>query len=144
VRASAGDTLKGDYTETKSAVASPELSPPPQNVNVQPTESGFTVTWDPPTGDYTDSIIEYNIMYWDWNPNDCQFIASAAFESSPAVITDLKPGTNYIVAPVTWNANGQGLPVFANNVVPGAGTPPVPSSLAVHSNGPTTAQYVFS
>lgn len=120
------------------------MAPPPSNVNVQPTDTGFTVTWDDPAGPYTDSIVEYNIIYWDWNPNDCQYIEGAAFTSSPAVIDGLTPGTNYLIAPVTWNANGQGLPAIANNAVPGAGTPPVPTDLEVNSNDPTTVQYVFS
>lgn len=140
VRAAAGDTRKGEYSETLSAVAAPQLAPPPSNVNVQPTSDGFTVTWDPPTGDYTDSIVEYNIIYWDWNPDDCQFLAGAAFTRSPGVVTGLTAGTNYLVSLVTWNANGQGWPFAAHNVVPGAGTPPVPTDLVVLSNDPTSVQ----
>lgn len=140
VRASAGDTRKGDFTATESAVAHPQLAPPPQNVVVTPSNTGFTVTWDPPTGPYTDSIIVYNVIYWDWNPTDCQFIAGAAFTSSPAVIDGLTPGINYMIAPVTWNANGQGLPFMAQNAVPGAGVPPVPGAPSVNSNDPTTVQ----
>lgn len=140
VRASAGDAVKGDYTGSSSAVAAPELAPPPANINVEPTSDGFTVTWDPPSGDYTDSIVEYNVIYWDWNPYDCQYISGAAFKSSPAVITGLTPGTNYLIAPVTWNENGQGLPFIANNAVPGAGTPSVPTDIEVNSNDPTTVQ----
>jgi len=140
VRARAGNTITGEYTSTLSATAEPQLAPPPQNVNVESTDTGFTVTWDPPTGPYTNNIVEYNILYWDWNPTDCQHISGAAFTSSPAVITGLKPGTNYLVAPMTWNANGEGLPMFANNVVPGAGTPLVPTNLQINSNDATTVQ----
>ncbi|KAK5242537.1 hypothetical protein LTR20_009968 [Exophiala xenobiotica] len=138
VRASAGDFIKGAYTATLTATAQPQLAPPPQNIKVTPTADGFTVSWDPPTGPYTDTIVEYNIVYWDWEPNDCQYITGAAFKSSPATITGLTPGVNYLIAPVTWNANGQGLPAIANNAVPGAGTPAVPSNLLVNSNDPTT------
>jgi hypothetical protein len=140
VRASAGDSIKGAYTATLTATAQPQLAPPPQNIKVTPTADGFTVSWDPPTGPYTDTIVEYNILYWDWEPNDCQYITGAAFKSSPATITGLTPGVNYLIAPVTWNANGQGLPGIANNAVPGAGTPAVPSNLLVNSNDPTTVQ----
>lgn len=142
VCASAGNTIQGAYTSTLSAVAAPQLPDPPQNVNVEPTADGFTVTWDPPTGPTTGTIVEYNVIYWDWNPTDCQYIGGAAFTSSPAVITGLTPGANYLIAPVTWNENGQGLPLFANNAVPGAGTPSVPTNLQVNSNDPTTVQYV--
>lgn len=140
VRASAGDNRKGDYTATLSAVAHPQLAAPPENVVVTPTETGFTVTWDPPTGDYTGNIVIYNVLYWDWNPTDCQYISGAAFKSSPAVIERLNPGTNYLIAPVTWNENGQGLPFAALNAVPGVGTPAVPGAPSVNSNDPTTVQ----
>ncbi|KAL6887012.1 carbohydrate esterase family 3 protein [Trichoderma evansii] len=143
VRASAGDNRKGDYTATLSALAHPQLAAPPENVVVTPTETGFTVTWDPPTGDYTDSIVEYNVLYWDWNPTDCQYISGAAFKSSKAVIEGLNPGTNYLIAPVTWNENGQGLPFIAQNAVPGVGTPAVPGAPSVNSNDPTTVQITW-
>lgn len=140
VRASAGDSIKGQYTGTQSAVAKPQLAPAPANIRVQPTDAGITVTWDPPSGDFTDSIVEYNVIYWDWQADHCQFINGAAFKSSPAVITGLNPGTNYLVGVETWNANGQGFPALVNNAVPGAGTPPVPSGLTVDSKDPTTVR----
>lgn len=140
MRASAGDSRKGAWTASRSAVAEPQLAPPPQNIKVQPTETGFIVTWDPPTGPYTDSIIEYNILYWDWNPYHCQYITGAAFENSPAVITGLEPGTNYLIAPLTWNENGAGLPTIARNAVPGGGTPPIPTDLEIISKDPTSVQ----
>lgn len=139
VRAVAGDRMSA-FTSSVSAVATPELPPPPQNINVQPSGSGVTVTWDPPSGGSTGSIVEYNVIYWDWKWDHCQFISGAAFKSSPAVINDLIPGRNYAVFLVTWNQNGQGLPVGSFSVVPGAGTPPVPSGLDVHTNDPTTVQ----
>ena len=140
VRASGGDDIKGDYTATGTAEAKPQLAPPPQNVRVEDTSSGVTVSWDPPKGDYTDSIIGYNIIYWDWEPCHCQYIAGAAFKSSPGAIKWLTPAINYMIAVVTWNENGQGLPIFASNVVPGAGTPPVPSGLVVDTIDPTSVR----
>ncbi|KAF5254019.1 hypothetical protein FANTH_1201 [Fusarium anthophilum] len=144
VRARYGDYSVGPYTSKLSAKATPKLSDPPQNVKVEPGDDGFTVTWDPPTGSNTDSIVEYNILYWDWSPDNCQIITGAAFTSSPAVIKGLTPGRNYLIAPVTWNENGQGLPFFANNAVPGAGTPPVPSDLKILSTDPTTVHITWT
>ncbi|KAF4943841.1 hypothetical protein FGADI_13121 [Fusarium gaditjirri] len=144
VRARYGDYSVGPYTSKLSAKATPKLSDPPQNVKVEPGADGFTVTWDPPTGPNTDSIVEYNILYWDWSPDDCEIITGAAFTSSPAVIKGLTPGRNYLIAPVTWNENGQGLPFFANNAVPGAGTPPVPSDLKILSTDPTTVHITWT
>ncbi|KAH7182078.1 hypothetical protein DER46DRAFT_670422 [Fusarium sp. MPI-SDFR-AT-0072] len=144
VRARYGDYSVGPYTSRLSAKATPKLSDPPQNVKVEPAAGGFTVTWDPPTGPNTDSIVEYNILYWDWNPDDYEIITDAAFTSSPAVIRGLTPGRNYLIAPVTWNENGQGLPFFANNAVPGAGTPPVPSDLKILSTDPTSVHITWT
>ncbi|SCN74636.1 uncharacterized protein FFNC_11530 [Fusarium fujikuroi] len=144
VRARYGDYSVGPYTSKLSAKATPKLSDPPQNVEVAPAADGFTVTWDPPTGPNTDSIVEYNILYWDWNPDDCEIITGAAFTSSPAAIKGLTPGRNYLIAPVTWNENGQGLPFFANNAVPGAGTPPVPSDLKILSTDSTSVHITWT
>ncbi|KHN98894.1 uncharacterized protein MAM_03356 [Metarhizium album ARSEF 1941] len=40
VRASAGDSIKAQYTGSQSAVAKPQLAPAPANIQVQPTNSG--------------------------------------------------------------------------------------------------------
>ena len=140
VRSSAGDVIKSDYTSPVSATAKPQLPPPPQNIVAQSTGDGMRVTWDPPTGGNTGSIVEYNVIYWDWEPDHCQYIAGAAFTSSPAVITGLVPGRNYDVWVVTWNQNGQSLPMGSYNVVPGAGTPPAPTGLQVRTIDPTSVQ----
>lgn len=140
VRAQAGDSVFGTFSPTLSAVAKPELAPPPQNILVEPTDDGFTISWDPPTGPYTDDIVEYNIIYWDFAPEDCQLLSGAAFKSSPATITGLLPGRNYLVAPLTWNAHGQGLPTIASNVVPGGGIPPVPGIPSINPIDSTSAQ----
>jgi Fibronectin type III domain len=121
-------------------MAKPELAPPPTNVNVKSTPDGFTVTWDPPTGPHTDSIIEYNVLYWDSTPEHCAYISSAAFTCSPATVTGLERGVSYVIALTTWNKNGQGLPVSGNNVMPGAGRLGVPTDLIVTSSDATSAQ----
>ncbi|KAF1959976.1 hypothetical protein CC80DRAFT_584790 [Byssothecium circinans] len=143
VRAAAGDR-KSAYTSSVSAVATPELPPPPRNINVQPSGNGVTVIWDPPTGGSTGSIVEYNVIYWDWKWDHCQFISGAAFKTSPAVIDDFIPSRNYAIFLVTWDQNGQGLPAGSFSVVPGAGTPPIPSGLQVHTNDPTTVHLTWS
>ncbi|EFQ98504.1 hypothetical protein MGYG_01531 [Nannizzia gypsea CBS 118893] len=144
VRASAGDTIKGSYTETKTAVARPQLAPAPNNILVKPTGSGFTVTWDPPSGPYTDSIVEYNVIYWDWKADHCQFINGAAFKNSPATIAGLNPGVNYLIAIVTWNRNGQGLPLIGQNAVPGAKSPGIPNGLLIESQDQTSVRLTWS
>ncbi len=144
VRAVIGESLKGPWSGSVSAVATPQLPPPPTNINVQATGDGLTATWDPPTGGTTGSIVEYNILYWDWEADHCSFLNGAAFTSTSATITGLIPGRNYGVWIVTWNQNGQGWPAGSFSVVPGAGTPPTPTGLQVHSNDPTTVQLTWS
>jgi hypothetical protein len=131
VRASAGDNIKGSFTGTLTAEAKPQLAPPPQNVKVKSTETGFAVTWDNPKGPYTDSIDRYNIIYWDWKPDHCSYLNGAAFESSPGVVTGLPSRINYFIALVTWNEHGEGFPLFASNAVSGYGTPGTPSGVRV-------------
>ncbi|RMZ80034.1 hypothetical protein DV738_g2999, partial [Chaetothyriales sp. CBS 135597] len=125
VRACAGEHIKTDYTETLSADAKPELAPPPCNIHAEATEKGLVVTWDPPTGPYTDSIVEYNILYWEHNPKGPGWIASAAFTESPGVIPDLEPDKEYRIAMLTWNENGEGLPFHVEESVAGKVKPAV-------------------
>lgn len=145
VRASSGDTRKGAYTTTGSAKARPKLAPPPQNIRVQASEKAFDgirVSWDPPKGEYTDSIIGYNIILWDWEPRHCQFINGAAFKKSPAKLSWPMDNTNYLIALVTWNSNGEGLPAIGPNVIPGTRNPPRPSGLAIDTIDATSVRWV--
>ncbi|KAF1971713.1 carbohydrate esterase family 3 protein [Bimuria novae-zelandiae CBS 107.79] len=142
VRAVCGDK-SSDWTSYVTATATPKLPSPPRNIRIQPSSSGMTVTWDPPTGD-TGSIVLYNVLYWDWQWDHCQFISAAAFKSSPAVIDGLVPGRNYAIWLVTWNENGQGIPSNGSAVLPGKGTPSVPSALEVISYDPTTVGLSWS
>ncbi|KAF2764092.1 carbohydrate esterase family 3 protein [Teratosphaeria nubilosa] len=143
VRATAGDR-KGEWTAVQSAIATPELAPPPSNIDVQALSDGFCVTWDPPTGPYTDSIVEYNVLFWNQDPEACEFLGGAAFKESPAVLTNLKPGANYLVGLLTWNKNGQGFPTIAQNVRPGANKPDTPSNVTVHAKDTTSAHITWN
>lgn len=120
VRASAGNnTRKGDWTRVDTAVAHPQTAPAPQNVVVKATPTGFDLTFDPPTGPYTNSIIEYNILYWDKDIPGA-YLSGAAFVDSPIHIDGLVPGHHYDVAPLTWNAAGEGFPGVVRSVTIGS------------------------
>lgn len=106
IRTQYGDQY-GPWTGILSAVANPQTAPGPINVNVQSTATGFDISWDPPTGSYTDTIIEYNIIFFD-EDTPCDYLGAAAFTSSPAHIDGLVPGHRYLVAPATFNAAGGG------------------------------------
>lgn len=86
VRAVAGENQLGGWTSTLCATATPQLANPPQNVRTYPNGTGMTITWDPPTGQYTDSIQGYQIIIWDYDAT-CAFISGAFFTSSPAYIS---------------------------------------------------------
>ncbi|RAL11188.1 uncharacterized protein BO97DRAFT_347859, partial [Aspergillus homomorphus CBS 101889] len=137
VRASAGDNIKGEWTSVLSATAHPQTAAAPRNVVVKATATGFDISWDPPTGAYTDSIREYNVLYWD-KSQDCTFITGGAFTGTSGHIDNLTPGHYYFVAIVTWNAAGEGFPGIVTGLVPGAGTPPPPTDLTIVANDPTT------
>jgi lysophospholipase L1-like esterase len=127
IRVSCGNYQKGDWTSIASATAHPQTAPGPLNVVVSSTATGFDITFDPPTGPYTDSIVEYVIWYFD-KDTQCSWLEAAAFTSSPVHLDGLLPGHRYLVAPSTWNAAGGGFPEIVNSVTIGEGTPPAPSN----------------
>ncbi len=102
----------------------------------------FTVTFDPPTGPYTDSITEYNVIFYDFD-TPCSYLGGAAFTGSPAQLHGLVPGHRYLVAPTTYNAAGGGFPEIVNSVIVGGGTPAVPSNLQIIANDPTTVHVTW-
>ncbi|KAE8167238.1 hypothetical protein BDV40DRAFT_284981 [Aspergillus tamarii] len=142
VRASAGDTIKGDWTTTLTATAHPQTAEAPQNVIVSATTTGFDISWEPPTGSYSDSVIEYNVLYWDKDA-ECDFITGAAFTGTSAHIDSLVAGHRYFVAIETWNAAGQGFPAVVRSVIPGAGTPPPPTDLNIIAADQTTVHLTW-
>ena len=136
VRALAGNQ-QGAWTSVQSAIAQPQTAATPTNVFVNPTSGGVTVTWDKSVGPHSDSVILYNVITWDLD-TDCTFIIGNAFKQSPAVINGLNIGHRYLVAIEAWNANGEGFPMVAHNVVPGAGTPSIPTGFNLVSQDPTS------
>lgn len=142
MRASAGDTIKGDWTTTLTATAHPQTAEAPQNVIVSATTTGFDISWDPPTGSYSDSVIKYNVLYWDKDA-ECDFITGAAFTGTSAHIENLVAGHRYFVAVETWNAAGQGFPAVVRSVIPGAGTPPPPTDLKIIAADQTTVHLTW-
>ncbi|KAH9843460.1 factor for adipocyte differentiation [Teratosphaeria destructans] len=118
IRAKAGDHRHSKWTSPKTAISRPQTAPPPVNVTLKSMADSFQVTWDPPSGLYTDSIIEYNVLYLDCDVNSTSF-TSAAFSSSPATIVSLTAGHRYLVAISTWNENGAGFPDLLGTIIIG-------------------------
>lgn len=115
VRASYGNQAKSDWTPVRSATAHPKLASAPRNVVVKQTKTGIEVSWDPPTGPHTDSILQYSVL---WRDKDVPsiFMGLAAFQKSPARIDELEKGHKYDIMMLTWNAAGEGWPGEAQEI----------------------------
>ncbi len=143
VRTDNADDGKSGWSETLSATAHPKTAAAPKGIVTRATATGVDVSWDAPTGPYTDTIDRYEIITWDRDTPGA-FINSTAVRGTSAHINGLHEGHHYLVAVVTWNAAGGGMPGVARSVTVGAGTPPAPSGLEVTSTDATTVQLTWS
>ncbi|MGK5638341.1 fibronectin type III domain-containing protein [Streptomyces sp. URMC 126] len=139
VRTDNGEDGKSGWSETLTEVAHPKTAAAPKGIVTRATATGVDVSWDAPAGPYTDTIDRYEIITWDRDTPGA-FINSTAVRGKSAHIDGLKPGHRYLVAVVTWNAAGGGMPGGARPVTVGAGTPPAPTGLKVTSTDATTVQ----
>jgi len=92
------------------------------NVVAKVIATGFDIDFDPLPSPYTDSITEYNIVFWG-RDTPCAFLSGAASTGSPVHIDGLVPGHRYLVALTTWNAAGGGCSESVRDVTIGGGTP---------------------
>ena len=92
-----------------SATAHPQLAAAPRNIVIKENDGGYLVSWDPPEGPNTDSIIQYSVL---WHDHDIPgfFFGLGAFVESPAQINEFEEGHRYMFMMLTWNAAGEGLP----------------------------------
>lgn len=101
-----------------SATAHPQTAAPPSIVTATATATGIDISWNTPTGPYTDSIDRYGVLTFDDDAPD-EIIQSVGIRGLSAHIGGLIPGHRYEVAVQTWNAAGGGLPNGANAVTIG-------------------------
>ncbi|MFF7731178.1 fibronectin type III domain-containing protein [Streptomyces sp. NPDC008001] len=139
VRTDNGEDGKSGWSETLTDVAHPKTAAAPKGIVTRATATGVDVSWDAATGPYTDTIDRYEIITWDRDTPGA-FINSVAVRGKSAHIDGLKPGHRHLVAVVTWNAAGGGMPGVARSVTVGGGTPPAPTGLKVTSTDATTVQ----
>lgn len=124
VRVSCGDTQKGNWTHIGSAIARPQTAPAPENIVVTATSSGFDISFDPPSGAYTDCELEYQFLYFDMGvPMRFDCLKSISCAGSPVRVNGLVPGHRYFVAVSSWNTAGIGFPRFIDSVVVGRSQP---------------------
>lgn len=135
---------QSDWSPIVTAVAHPETAPPPVGIVTDDTATGLDISWDAPTGPYTDTIDRYQIIIWDRDTPGA-YTESTAVQGLSARIDGLVPGHRYSVWVVTWNAGGQGFPGSARPVTVGVpGTPPAPTGLQVTSIDGTTVQLTWN
>ncbi|MCX4808561.1 fibronectin type III domain-containing protein [Streptomyces sp. NBC_01214] len=109
VRTDNGDTVKSDWSPTVRATAHPRTAPPPVGIVTTATATGVDVVWGAPTGPHTDTIDRYQVITFDKDTPGA-FIDSTSVTGKSIHIDGLTPGHHYVVAVVTWNAAGGGLP----------------------------------
>ncbi|MEF3115129.1 fibronectin type III domain-containing protein [Streptomyces chrestomyceticus] len=143
VRTDNADDGKSGWSETLSATAHPKTAAAPTGIVTRATATGVDVSWGAPTGPYTDTIDRYEIITWDRDTPGA-IINSTAVRGRSVHIDGLHPGHHYLVAVVTWNAAGGGMPGVARSVTVGAGTPPAPTGLKVTSTDATTVQLTWA
>ncbi|MET8101877.1 fibronectin type III domain-containing protein [Streptomyces sp. NPDC005236] len=129
------------WSPAVTATAHPQTAPPPpvDGIMTSATPTGVDVTWQAPSGPYTDSIDRYEVITWDKDVPG-SYISSTGVKATTVHIDGLTPGHHYLVALVTWNRAGGGMPGMARSVTIGAGKPPMPTGLTVKSLDPTTVQ----
>ncbi len=137
VRTDNGGDGRSAWSPTVSAVAHPQTAAPPEKIVTRATATGIDVSWEPAKGPYTDDIDRYEVITWDRDTPGA-FIQSKAVRGTSLHVDGLKPGHRHVVAVVTWNDVGGGLPGGARPVTVGAGTPPAPTDLTIRSVDPAT------
>jgi lysophospholipase L1-like esterase len=143
VRTDNGDQLKSGWSATVSATAHPQTAPPPVGITTHATATGVDVAWGAPTGPYTNTIDLYQVITYDKDTLGA-YIGGTAVTGLSAHVDGLVPGHHYIIAVVTWNAAGGGMPGIARPVTIGTGTPPAPTGLQVTTIDPATVQLTWT
>ncbi|MEU6486590.1 fibronectin type III domain-containing protein [Streptomyces sp. NPDC046887] len=134
----AGDG-RSAWSPTVSAVAHPRTAAPPEKIVTRATVTGVDVSWQPAKGPHTEHIDRYEVITWD-RDSPGAFLESKAVRGTSLHVDGLKAGHRYLVAVVTWNDVGGGLPGGGRPVTVGAGTPPAPTDLTIRSVDPVTVQ----
>lgn len=115
------------WTDVVSAVADPQTAPGPRNIVTHALARGFTISWDPPKGDY--DIDRYGVWAFDNDAPGSFPSVIGVKDGGGAEIQGLTPGHRYGVAVDTWTSVGGGILANARSVVVARGVPPSPVSV---------------
>lgn len=140
VRATAGDTQKGDWTAWMSAtVTNPATLEGPDNIKTRATATGVEVTWT----EHSQPHMLYNVIFWD-RDTECVFISGAGFKGSSARIDGLLSGHRYLILVETWTVAGPGFPRLARDVRVNSPRPGIPQNLQIAATDPTSVKLTWN
>ncbi len=82
----------------------PSRRPPkdPLALVIEPTVTGFTITWGLPEGCCTDTINRYAILYQGYD-NKAAYVETIGVRGATDTVEGLMPGHRYVIAVETWN-----------------------------------------
>ncbi|KAK3689004.1 carbohydrate esterase family 3 protein [Podospora appendiculata] len=138
LRSSGGSIVHSPWSAVVSAIAHPQTAPGPSSIVTHPTAAGFSVIWDPPTGDFGD-IDRYGV-YWLDTDTPGALPGVVGVRNTAAEVVGLTEGHKYIIALDTWTAAGGGLLADARPVRVGMGKPPTPSGVRAVALDATTVE----
>jgi hypothetical protein len=113
-------------TALGSVVANPKTAAGPRNVTALPGASSISLSWDPPTGDYSDTVNAYRV-YWLDTSVPGSFLDSVKTTGTALTLSNLTAGHRYLIAISSINAAGESLPAGGPATIVDAGTPAAPT-----------------
>lgn len=135
--------LLGEPSPVGSAVANPQTAAAPTNIQVLPGATYIDLTWQPPTGDFSQSVSGYKVFWFDQTAAGA-VIADRVVNTASARIENLVAGHRYSLAVSSINAAGEGFPSGAASAVVGYGVPATPVLLDVSLVNPVEATLTWT
>ncbi|MEV5508224.1 SGNH/GDSL hydrolase family protein [Streptomyces orinoci] len=120
VQTARGDIAASAPSPSASAVANSKLPNPPRNIAVSSGPNSIDLSWDAPTGDYSDTVNGYDVLYADSSvPGSWMQVMHVTGRT--AHLANLQAGHTYLLGICSTSAAGQGLPAGAPATKVGGG-----------------------
>ena len=134
VRTSGGDSVKGPWSDSASAVPDTETVPPPKNIVTHATETGLIATWDPPDlGESAGHLDRYAVTVGHEYNQNVVFVYGV--RGGKVEFNSLFPGHRFYVKVKTWTSVGGGCPAEGAPVTVGRGIPSTPGDISLEAVG---------
>ena len=135
-----GDNISGPASPVGSAVADPRTAAGPNDLVVRPSTSYVDISWQPPTGAFSDTVTGYQLYYFDQTQAD-SFISAPIWAAGTSYrLTGLVPGHRYTIVVSSMNTAGEGFPSAGPEVIFGYGAPGPPTITAAEMVSPSDVQ----